>query len=732
MRNFTPLSLMILFVIGGTLGHQNLELLASSIPGDISEDASNSKGNACENHSDYRAQQCCLRSERIKDLQQEEFAIPNPNDENETLFDLQQKYDKALAQLKIHEGVQTLQDDYLKFMRRLENPEESGNALSELSRLKRLEDDSREAIDRAYRMQFIHEAMDELKSKDGVFTDESGKSSSAGQLYDRAHQNCQESKRTDKICALLNPESEFNKKAGFWGKVSSREMKKMMSNYLKAYGVATEDLSKEEKLKHHEQFETALQKIPRSVLKNQIKTYDKNQKKLNELFSKKDNKDLKELYSCIKKVRYSAQDNQCNSSIATDRLQYNIREITNKASNQAREIVNTGFGKLISDNEKRIINESLSAQTIAEFEKMTVENNKNLTEAEEKSFQNVLTSVEQKLKLAANISNRRGEKSLEGFFSEYEETDHLPKIKSELMAKLCKSQNVEYKPAGILKCLENTNKADRKKSEELIAQQQNDLEKLKQSIDGIMSSDKYKQINSFKNYYAHQSKKECENTESTGGEFKYTGDCHIDFGSEIKPVARLTGDTEKVIAEVQYRVNGGPERGIEELSSMHEFCYNLEEDKRKTYEVECRHVQQNYKQMTTDHSEIDQETKDYLKENMSVYDPETGEISYQKRESTWGMLGISSARAIASSVPNFMQYQYTKSTLPFLRDQAIYRKTYQHWANQQFSANFFQPGNNFNPFAAGGGFGYGISPINNFPSFGGRTPIGSPQGLNIP
>lgn len=686
----------------------------------------------CQGLESYHQQQCCQRAEKLKDLQEQEFALTNDGSDL-SLFELQKMHDAQLAELKIQEGVLALQKDYFDYMKRLENPESQGPGLTQLNALKRLESDSRGAIDKAYKMQFIHDAMKELKDANGPFVNEKGELAAAESLYQHAAQNCQKTTRTQGICALLNPKSEFNQDQSKTGQVDSSDIKKMMQNYLMAYGVSTENLNNVERFERHAEYEKSLQKIPASVLRQQIESYEESQHNLNQVFSKKDNEDLGRLYNCVTQIRYLSSESDCGSNIGQDNLRETVRKMAQEVSSQANEILEAGLGQDLGPRQKNTINESIRAHAAAELAPMAdSQGPSSITQTEKDTFKDVFSSVEKKLQFASRVSEQRAAQTQEDFFSEFQESSNqLPKIQSALMQQLCRTNIQEYSSSGILKCLQESRETEKRDTEQNISSIRNKLQRTQKQIDQITSSPPYQRLNSFKNYYAHQTKNECSTKNQAESLITYSGQCHPGGTDDESPVTQLLDSAKNVIAEVQFKESGGMERSIEELSDIHEFCYNIDDETRAKFDHECTVASNNYIETTKDYSELSPEMKDHISENLAVYDPETGEVSYEKTRSTWGMIGINSARAIASSVPAFMQYQQTKMSLPYMKNQALYQKTYQHWYNQQFTANFFRPGG-FTSFGGSGGLNYGVPSLNEGFNPGNRVPIGNPQSLSIP
>jgi|GEM_PF-6546817 hypothetical protein len=717
MKRLILLTFILLFVAAQTSTTQSLAAGPTEVPRLEDQQAptdSTSKTSAsqdrCESFDQFKQKRCCYRAKKIKDLQKEEFSLVAKDGQD--LFELQQKYDQTLADLKIHEGILELQEDYLKFMERLDNPSSEDEGLS---KLKRLEANSREAIDNAYRMKFLHDAMDELKSETGVFSDDKGKIATAENLYLRAGKKCQESKNVDGLCTLINPQSEFNQKSSTKKKVSATEIKKMMKNFLMSYGVATENLSKEELKERNTKYEKSLKQIPLSVLEGQIKTYKDSQKKLEKLFSQEENKGLKHIYSCIKKIRYEVPNDDCKSNMTNEDLVGPIESITQKVLDHSRKIVGeTGLSKTLDTRQIKALNESI-------------------TQKEKETFEEVFNLVENKLKLAASISKRRAreEISQEDFFSDFDNDPRHKEVRSLFMKRLCGEKGQTFNSSEMLKCIDGTEDKDKLKSKREIAEKKKKIKNIQQQIDQVTSGDEYQRLNSFKNYYAHKTKDMCSSEKEEESLIKTTGQCYLAHNGSEEPVTRLLDTAGRVIAEVQFKDRGGLQRGIEELTRIHEFCYELEEEERAKYDHECKMASSNYIEATTDYSELNSDTKEYISENMAFIDPQTGEISYQKRRSTWSMIALNGAGALASSVPTFMNYHQRKMGLPFMADQAKFQKTLQYFQQQNFDANFFRPGG-FNSFGRPGGPNYGIAPFSSFPSFGGRVPIGPPQSLNIP
>lgn len=683
----------------------------------------------CDKLPDAFQRSCCHRAERLKELQEQEFAFKDSN--GVSLYDLQQNHDQKLAELTLLEGVDRLQKDYLDFMESLhKKPQPEGHPLRELAKL---EEDLNKGVDTIHRLKYLHDTMDLLKSDVGfdlTASFDKNNSEQIDSLYERVVGHCAD--KTQGICELLNPNSQHNKNAPRSERLKEDDFKEMLSAYMEIYSVASESREVETPVQYrarvndlNNRLVSKLERIPLSVVSNQISSYQESRENIRRKFDVQGGAEeaqrVRTLYKCVEQMRYDNQVASCGNLPTT---------LLNTANTLNREILESQQEILSSitdlpeslkmhlekmGTQRSHLTHQLSEQTNPVFDQRTLINLKN--------------DIENRLGLASHIYHSRPEKA-EDFFGDFEEMNTSDKEK--FMMALCagKDDVAEFGTKGFHQCLEGLTQDKYRFVNERKNQLQADVQRLKASLDSVKDSEAFKGLNSFKNFLGSQIQRQCGKSQSSPVGTTIQG-CVTNIEEDVT-LAKFVDLAGKVVAEVEFSTTG-KDFTTEKVIEMFQFCNaHATPAQRQAFAIECEYVNENYRLMTTRYDKIDDDLKEWSRENMNVYDPVTDSVSTVRRRSTGAMIGLGAARALTSSIPTFMQYQQTKHSLPFMRDQAMAQKQFAFWNNQYFNAQFARPG--LNPFGMGGFGGYqvGFNNFGGFSGFGGvRSPI-APQSYSIP
>lgn len=683
----------------------------------------------CDRLPDAFQRSCCHRAERLKELQDQEFNLKGSGNHN--LYKLQQDHDQALAALTLMDGVDRLQKDYLEFMKSLHSrPQPEGHPLRELAQL---EEDLNKGVDSIYRLKYLHDTMDLLKTDVGLDLTTSFDKDNSEQLdslYERVVGHCAD--KTQGICELLNPNSAHNKSADRSQRLKEKDFKEMLSAYMEIYSVAAEPQEVETPDQYrarvgaiNSQLVNRLEKIPLSVVSSQISSYQESRENIRKKFDiqggGEEAQRVRALYTCVEQMRYGNQNASCGNLPVT--LLNTASSLNRELMKGQQDILNsiTDLPPSLKQHLERMgsqrseIIHMLSDQTNPVFDRQTLVD--------------LTNDIENRLNLASKIFRSRPGNS-EDFFGDFAQM--TPSDKELFMDRLCERKGIkaDFGTKGFHECMQGLEEQDNRNLLAEKARLQGDLEAAKRELESITNSDAYKSLNSFKNFLGSQIQRQCGKSQSNPVGTTIQG-CVSNIEEDVT-LAKFVDLAGKVVAEVEFSTTG-KDFTTEKVIEMFQFCNaHATPAQRQAFAIECEYVNENYRLMTTRYDKIDDDLKEWSRENMNVYDPVTDSVSTVRRRSTGAMIGLGAARALTSSIPTFMQYQQTKHALPFMRDQAMAQKQFAFWNNQYFNAQFARPG--LNPFGMGGFGGYqvGFNNFGGFSGFGGvRSPI-APQSYSIP
>lgn len=675
----------------------------------------------CDEKTTPFQKDCCLRVERLKKLQAQEFDLTD--EEGKTLFTLQQEHDEALAELTLIEGVEKLQEDYLGFMGRLMNPEKNEN--HPLKNMDALERDIHQGMDTVYRMKYLHEVMDILKNEVGFDHSTELSKDNGDVIYEKILAHCDG--KQEGVCQLVNSNNiNENKSLPRRERYGKTDFKDMLASYLDSYNIATQAKTPAEKSALHGKLSLQIQKIPRSLISQQISDYQSTMKNIQNRFNPKSEGPhadaVREAYRCAELVRYGKKDgsigcSQLDSKVTNFILEVN-RDLMNGQNSLLESITNLPPG-LKSHLKELAIDGSLENYT---------SNVGNTTGQASIHVKNMQKDIENRLKIASSLTQKRPEQR-EDFFKKLDQTTDEDN-KFIFMQKLCGVKQLEpsFGSEGFHQCLDGITQVDLNQTKAKKAELKNAVDKLKGKVEKVTDSSAYKNLNSFKNYLADQAHFQCKPQQDSEEGLSIQG-CLVDVDENVT-LSKLVDFAGAVVAEVNFS-ESGKEFTTEKIIEMFSFCNAQASDEQKEeFKNECEYISKQYRLINEKMDRIDPEFKEWSRSNMNVYDPKTDSVTSVKRRGTWSMVGLGTLGAIGSSIPTFMQYQQTKFSLPFMRDQAIARKQMNFWNGQYFNASFMRPG--FNPFGMGTGFGgYQVGALN-FPGQGGfRAPL-TPQNISIP
>lgn len=676
----------------------------------------------CDDKANAFQKSCCLRVQKLKRLQNQEFDLKD--EKGKTLFELQKAHDQELAELTLIEGVEKLQADYISFMTKLMNKEKSSD--HPLAQMNLLERDIHQGMDTVYRMKYLHEVMDILKNEVGFDHSSELTEENKNAVYDKISKHCKD-KETG-ICLLVNPKNiQENKTLPRREKFTKNDFKDMLAAYLDSYNIATQGKSSIEARSIHGKLSLQIQKIPKSLITAQIEDYESTMNNIDKRFDPKgagpEAENIKELYRCAELLQYGRKD---VASCAN--LDRNVFNTINKINDELTKSSDSIFSKIseLPEGLRTHLNQ-LSLDGAIENLNSAAYNNPGISEASDE-VKLSQRDIENRLKLGSSLTSNRP-KQREKFFEKIDNSFDDDK-KMIFMKKLCDSKNIEpnFGAAGFHRCLDGIKEADLDKTKAKKARLKASVETLKEKVDKLTDSDTYKSLNSFKNFFADQTLSQCKPKESTDEGITLQS-CMIDVEKNVT-ISKLVDFAGEVVAEVNFSENG-KQFTTEKIIEMFSFCNaHATDEQKEEFQNECDYVSKSYRLIHENFDKVDPEFKEWSRKNMNVYDPETDTVRAVKRRGTWGMIGLGTAGAVSSSIPMFMQYQQTKMSLPFMRDQAIAQKQFGHWNSQYFNAGFMRPG--FNPFGVGTGFGgYQVGAFNFTGPGAIRAPL-TPQNISIP